>query len=194
MKNIDALKKAIFRFIIISGLIIALAYLIYQIAVFTPTMWAFQYFISGITIGIAYVAFRDKNYREGIVLLLLWYIILVSVISKGNYWVFILEGVYICFIALAVHLYIKIIGKSFIKNEISRIIVSTIIIGLCNSFIVVVLNLYSLQSIFSKLPNILDTMFLNLKIGAILGLFMGVGIELSNYFVDVVYKEKRVTS
>ena len=194
MKNIETLKLAIVRFVIISGFIIAVAYLIYQIAVFTPTMWAFQYFVSGITLGIAYVTFKEKNYREGIALLLLWYIILVGVISKGNHWVFILEGVYICIIALAVYLYIIIIKRSFVRNEISRIIVSTIIVGLSNSFIIVILELYRLQSISSPFPDMLNGMFLNFKIGATLGLFMGVGIELSNYFIDVVYKEKRNTS
>ncbi len=194
MKNIETFKYAIIRFVIISGLIIALAYWIYQIAVFTPTMWPFQYFISGVTIGLSYVTFYKKNYREGLVLLLLWYIVLVSIISKGNSWVFILEGTYICTIAFAVYLYIIIIGKPFIKNEISRIIVSTIILGLCNSFIIVILNLYSIQSIFAHFPDMFDAMFLNLKIGAILGLYMGIGIELSNYIIDVVYKEKIVTS
>jgi len=92
--NIEKIKQAIIRFIIIAGLIIAIAFLIYRIAVFTPTMWAYQYFISGITIGLAYVTFRDKNYRLGILLLLFWYIILVSNISEGNSWVFVLEGTY----------------------------------------------------------------------------------------------------
>ena len=158
MKKIETFKFAIIRFVIISGLIITLAYWIYQIAVFTPTMWPFQYFISGVTIGLSYVTFYKKNYREGLVLLLLWYIVLVSIISKGNSWVFILEGTYICTIAFAVYLYIIIIGKPFIKNEISRIIVSTIILGLSNSFIIVILNLYSIQSIFAHFPDMFDAM------------------------------------
>ena len=190
--NIEKIKQAIIRFIIIAGLIIAIAFLIYRIAVFTPTMWAYQYFISGITIGLAYVTFRDKNYRLGILLLLFWYIILVSNISEGNSWVFVLEGTYTCIIALAVYLYIIIINKPFIKNEISRIIVSTIILGVCNSFIILVLYLYSIQSLLANFPDMLNAMFLNLRIGAMLGLFMGVGIELSNYFIDVVYKGKRI--
>lgn len=194
MKIYEILKRAIVRCVITSGLIISLAYLIYRTAIFTPTMWAFQFLISGITIGIAYTTFRDKNYREGLVLLLLWYIIIVSAISQGNYWIFILEGAYTVIIALAVYVYLLIVSKSFVKNEISRIIVSTIIIGLFNCFIVVVLNLYSIQSIFAHFPNLLDAMFLNLKIGAMLGLFMGVGIELANYFVDVVFKEKMIAS
>jgi len=40
----------------------------------------------------------------------------------------------------------------------------------------------------------LDAMFLNMKIGIMLGLFMGVGIELANYFVEVVFKERKVAS
>ncbi len=194
MENIEPIKRAIIRFIIIAGFIIALAYLIYQIAIFTPTMWPFQYFISGITIGLAYVTFIDKNYRVGLVLLLLWYFILVGVIAKGNSSVFILEGTYTCIIALAVYLYIIIIGKPFIKNEISRIIASTIILGLFNSFIVLVLYLYTIPSLFAHYPFMLNAMFLNMRIGAILGLLMGVSIELSNYFIDVVYKEKRIVS
>jgi capsular polysaccharide biosynthesis protein len=37
-------------------------------------------------------------------------------------------------------------------------------------------------------------MFLNLKIGTMLGLFMGVGIVLADYLIDTVYKAKDVAS
>ncbi len=62
MKNIETLKQAIIRCFTISGLIIAIAFLIYRAEVFTPTMWPFQFLVSGITIGIAFTTFREKNY------------------------------------------------------------------------------------------------------------------------------------
>ncbi len=194
MKNLKASAKEIVRFISISGFIIALAYLIYRDNVFTSTMWAFQYFVSSITIGIAYVTFKEKNFREGIALLLFWYIILVMSVSSENRDVFILEGVYAGITALAVYWYIITISKSFIKNEISRIIMAIIIIGLSNCLIVVILDLYGLQSIYSPFSETLNKMFFNFKIGATIGLFMGTGIELSNYLVDVVFKEKKLES
>jgi len=194
MKNIETLKQAITRCFTISGLIIAIAFLIYRDEVFTPTMWPFQFLVSGITIGIAFTTFREKNYRGGLALLLLWYLVLTIPISQGNSWIFILEGVYTVIISAAVYLYIHIARKSFIKNEISRIVTSTLIIGIFNSLNILVLSLYTLQSLFSHFPSIVDAMFLNLKIGAMLGLFMGVGIELADYLIDTLYKSKDVGS
>ncbi|MCX6121266.1 MAG: hypothetical protein NTX44_06565 [Ignavibacteriales bacterium] len=194
MKNIGTLKQAIVRCFAISGFIIAIAFLIYRAEVFTPTMWPFQFLVSGITIGIAFTTFREKNYRGGIALLILWYLVLTIPTSQGNSWIFILEGVYAVIISAAVYLYIHIVGKSFIKNEIFRIITSTLIIGIFNSLIILVLGLYTLQSLFRNFPSIVDAMFLNLKIGGMLGLFMGVGIELSDYLIDTLYKNKEVAS
>lgn len=194
MKNIETLKQAIIRCFTISGLIIAIAFLIYRAEVFTPTMWPFQFLVSGITIGIAFTTFREKNYWGGLALLLLWYLVLTIPTSQGNSWIFILEGVYTVIISAAVYLYIHIAGKSFIKNEISRIVTSTLVIGIFNSLNILVLSLYTLQSLFSHFPSIVDAMFLNLKIGAMLGLFMGVGIELADYLIDALYKGKDVAS
>jgi hypothetical protein len=194
MKNVEVLKQPVMRCFTISGLIIAIAFLIYRAEVFTPTMWPFQFLVSGVTIGIAFTTFRDKNYRAGLALLLLWYLIITVPTSQGNTWIFILEGVYTVIIAAAVYLYIYIARKSFITNEISKIFLSTLIIGIFNSLIIVVLSLYSLRSFFSHFPNIVDAMFLNLKVGAMLGLFMGVGIVLADYLIDTVYKAKDVAS
>ena len=194
MKNIEKLKQAMIRFLSVSGLIIAIAFLIYRDGVFTPTMWPFQFLISGISIGIAFTTFRDKNYREGLALLLLWYLVITGLVSQGNSWIFILEGAYTVIIAAAVYLYIYIVRKSFIKNEISRIFVSTLILGIFNSLIILVLSLYSLQSLFNHFPSIIDAMFLNLKIGAMLGLFMGGGIVLADYLVDALFKGNKLAS
>jgi hypothetical protein len=193
-KNIDIIKQSLVRCISTSGFIIAIAYFIYQDSVFTPTHSPFQFLISGITIGISYTSFRNQNYREGLALLLLWYFIIIVSISERHTWLFILEGTYICIIAAAVYAYLNIIRKPFIKDEIFRIVTSTVIIGIANCLIIVVLNLYSLPSIFINFPNILDIMLLNLKIGVILGLLMGIGIELANYLVNILFIQKKVAS
>ncbi|MGD0591406.1 MAG: hypothetical protein ABSA44_11515 [Bacteroidota bacterium] len=194
MKDIELIIQDIVRCISVSGVIIGLAYLIYGSSVFIPTRWPFQYLISGITIGIAFATFRDKNYREGIALLALWYIILFGSVTGRHSWMFILEGTYIIIISIAVFFCITIVRKPFINNEFLRVCTSTVILGIANSFIVVLLNLFSLTHIYPHLSQIFDAMFLNLKIGAMLGLFMGVGVELSDGIINPILFKKKVAS
>ena len=70
--NKDNLTLPIIRFLCISGLITAMAFLIYQKNVFIPTRWPFQFFSSGITIGLAYTAFRKNHVVIGLIALLCW--------------------------------------------------------------------------------------------------------------------------
>lgn len=194
MKDIELIKQGIVRCISVSGVIIAIAYFIYGSGIFIPTHWPFQYLISGITIGISFTTFRDKNYREGIMLLALWYIILLGSVAGERKWTFILEGTYIVTISVAVYFYITIVRKPFIDNEFLRVCTSTAILGVANSFIIVVLKLFSFTQIYPRLPQIFEVMFLNLKIGAMLGLFMGVGIELSDSIINPILFKKKVAS
>jgi len=183
MKNAEYLRQAIARCISISGIIITLAFLIFARSVFIPTRWPFQFLVSGITIGLTYTSFREKYYREGLGLLVLWYTILLGFIGELHGWIFILEGAYIILISVAVYLFIKIIQKPTMNNKFLRVCSSTVILGVVNSFIIVVLNLFSISMILSRLPEIFNAMLLNLKIGAMLGLFMGIGIELSDTLI-----------
>ena len=194
MKDIELVKQALVRCISISGVIIGLAYLIHGSSVVIPTRWPFQYLISGITIGIAFTTFRDNNYREGIALLALWYVILLGSIAERFMWIFILEGTYIIIISFAVYLYITIIRNPFINNEFLRVCTSIVILALANSFIIIVLKLISLTPIYPHLSQIFDAMFLNMKIGAMLGLFMGVGVELSDSIIIPTLFKKKVAS
>jgi len=187
MKSLETTKQALVRSISISGFIIAVAFFIYHESVFTPTRWPFQFLLSGITVGISFTTFRDQYYREGLALLFLWYIIIVGSIPERHAWLYILHGTYTCIIAAAVYVYLIIVRKPFIKNEILRMSTSIVVLGLANCCIIVVLSIYSLPSLFSNFSRILDAMFLNLKIGALLGLLMGIGIELADYIVNLLF-------
>jgi hypothetical protein len=190
MKDIEFLKQSIVRFISISGIIIAFAYLVYGRSVFISTQWPVQFFVSGITIGLAFITFRERYYREGLALLVLWYIILIGLATERHRWIFILEATYISIISIAVYFCIKIVQKLFISNEFLRIATFTVILGVSNSFIIIVLYLFSFSIILSHLPQIFDAMYLNLKIGTMLGLFMGVGIELSDIVINSAFFKK----
>jgi hypothetical protein len=127
-------------------------------------------------------------------LLALWYVILLGSIAERFMWIFILEGTYIIIISFAVYLYITIIRNPFINNEFLRVCTSIVILALANSFIIIVLKLISLTPIYPHLSQIFDAMFLNMKIGAMLGLFMGVGVELSDSIIIPTLFKKKVAS
>jgi hypothetical protein len=183
MNELDNIKQWVVRFISISGFIILIAYIIYGRSIFILTYSTSQLFQSGITIGLSFATFRDKKYREGIASLILWYIILYGISPVRHWWVLILSATYISVIALAVYYSIDINRKLFINNQFLRVATSTVLLGIANSLIIVVLNIYTFWKIKHNLPYIPEFMFLNLKYGTMLGLFMGIGIEIFDRFI-----------
>ena len=194
MKNIEVFKQAIVRFISISGTIILLAYIVYYGDVFIPTHWPFQFLVSGVTIGLSYAAFREKYTRQGTGLLTLWYVVLLGSVGQWHEWIFILEGIYITVISLGVYFIIRILQKPMINNAFLRIGTSMGVLAIANSLIIVILGFFSLSHFVSQLQQEFDAMSLNLKVGAMLGLFMGIGVELSDSFVSPMFLRKRVAS
>ena len=188
------IKELIIRFLIITGLIIAIGYYLYENSVFTPTHWPFQFFVSGITVGIAYSTFYKNNHSMGIIILFIWYIFLTSLILKRDSWVFILEGTYISFFTASVYIYILIIQKYIKENILLRFIVSCILFGITNSLIVVFLNLLSPDKMLTDIQRILTPIILNLEIGAGIGLFFGIGVQLSDSFIKTILSQNKVTS
>ena len=51
----ELIKESIVRFIIVTGLIIAIGYYLYEKSVFIPTHWPFQFLVSGITFPVYYL-------------------------------------------------------------------------------------------------------------------------------------------
>jgi hypothetical protein len=189
----ELIKESAVRFIIISGLIIAAGYYLYQNSVFIPTHWPFQFLVSGITVGIAYAAFSKNHFSTGAAILFVWYIILTSWISDHNTWVLILEGTYITIFSASVYLYIKIIQKYEIENILIRIIISAVLFGIINSLIVVILSLFSPQILLTNFQRVLSPMMLNFGIGTGIGLFFGIGVKLSDSFVKSVLMQNKIT-
>ena len=189
----DLIKESIIRFIIITGLIIAAGYYLYHNSVFISTHWPFQFLVSGIIVGIAYATFYKNNLSIGITILLIWYIVLTSLVSRNNSWGYILEGVYIGFFSAAVYLYILIIRKYIIENILVRFIISSILFGVINSLIIVFLSLLS-QAIFVDMSKIIKPMILNLQIGAGIGLMLGIGIQLSDSFIKSILVKNNSTT
>ena len=181
--NDKLIIRHIVRFLIVTGLIIAAGYSFYKESVFISTRWPFQFFSTGISLGLAYAAFSTKKYRAAIGILLLWYIVFTGFLFEHNAWIFILNGTYIALTSAALYLYLKIIQKSFASSSIFQVILSGLLFGITNSLIIVLLALFSSHFEFNNLSILVQPMLLNLRIGIIIGLLTGISINLADLFI-----------
>ncbi|HUI92336.1 MAG TPA: hypothetical protein VLX68_08825 [Chitinivibrionales bacterium] len=180
--NKNDLAQSVVQFLCISGLILAMAFLVYQRNIFIPTRWPFQFVVSGITIGLAYTAFKKRRVLTGLLALLLWYIVVTCVICNGlhNSWLFILNGAYIGLIAVAVYVYLRIIQRPFASDKVIQIIISSVLMGIMNGFVVFVLRLHARA--FSTGHSAFVIMQ-NIRIGIGLGFLFGIGILFSDHLI-----------
>jgi hypothetical protein len=192
--NIEQIKQGAVRFIAVAGLIIGVAYLVYHEYVFIRTTWPFQFFISGITIGLSYAVFYTNKIKEGIAILVLLFIVSSGFIAEHRAWNYVLQGTYISIMSCAVYLELFIRRKQYFTNRIMCIVIAGVVIGVSNSLIIVVLGLFSPLSSFAHFPIMLKALYLNLKIGTVMGLLFGIGSELSTYIISSFLVQKEAAN
>ncbi|HVN48681.1 MAG TPA: hypothetical protein VMU30_07655 [Bacteroidota bacterium] len=194
MNKLDALKQSIIRFMTISGFIILAAYLLYGKRIFYFNYSQSEFFQSGITIGIAFTAFRDKKYRQGIGALILWYILLNGVSHTEVLWFFIQLAMYITIISLGVYYSIAICRKPFINNKFFRIATPIVVIGVSNALISIVIVLIHVWYNIKNILYLPEEVILNLKYGALLGLFLGMSNEILEEYIFPKLSKQKITS
>jgi len=181
-KNENHWKHILLRAAIISGAGIITGYIIYGSSVFVPTMKAFQFTESGVTAGLAYAFFKSSMTRNLWTALFVWYVVLCGLLIEFNWWLLILNLTYIGGITGGILLYNRVVAKPYLNKLFLRIIFAGAIISIANSIIIVVLGIFSLWVVVAHFPVWSDAIWFNMKIGAIIGLAIGIGIELAEYF------------
>jgi len=76
----DVLKEAIIRIIVIAGIVIAFSLIVFGSAAFNPFATSFEFAVNGVTIAIAYAAFKSNQIRNGFAALLIWYIFVMVIV------------------------------------------------------------------------------------------------------------------
>jgi hypothetical protein len=140
--------------------------------------------MASVTVGLFYAMLKGSTLRNALAVLLIWYIISLTFSSRHNYWILILNLTYIAGLSLAVYLYMLVIRKSLVGNAIGRIASFVIITAVINTLIILVLALFSLPRAIDNPYSILDAGYFNLKMGTLIGLALGIGIEVADYIVD----------
>jgi hypothetical protein len=182
--NFDIVKEGALRIIVVGGMAVGFGYLVFGSAVFkVHTTW-FEFVANGITIAIAYMAFKSPRIRDSFVVLFFWYLFLIAfVFVPHNSWNPITEASYVVGLTVAVYFFFFLNGKHIINGWFQRIICVVLLVGFAHGLIVLFLEVISLRVFIHPLRS-LDWSFMNLKSGTVIGILCGVGMELSERIVN----------
>jgi hypothetical protein len=181
-------SRTFLRAAIVAGSVLLVGFVLFPSMVFVPTMRAWQFTESSITAGLAYAGFNSSSKRNALAALFVWYIILLLLMGPFHRWVLVLNLVYIGGIASAIYGYNFLVKKPVVHTAIQRILVAGGLVAIANGLIIIVLGLILFSWMISHLDETWMHIVANLQFGALIGLAMGVGIELAEYvlrqFVD----------
>jgi len=186
------LLNALLRFVIVSGLVIAAGYVLYRNAVFIRTMWPYQFFLTGITVGIAYMAYKSTSRHNGFLILLIWFfLVLGNILLIGREalqsWHIFLRSIYVLSMICAIYLYVHSLGKSLMRTVIKRMMAATIIIAVMNGMIVIILGIVS----SGRPAEMLHAIYHNIAIGGQIGILTGFGIEIAEYVIGKLQERQK---
>jgi hypothetical protein len=174
-------NRAISRAVVVSGLGIVVGLVLYRLSVFIPTMRASQFLVSGVSIGLAYAAFRGHAIRNGLAALLVWYAVLTGLIEDFNPWGLILNFAYIGGMAGATFVHQRVVETRFVRGAIQRVALAGAFMAIANGLIVVFLALFSWKVVLTHAATWIEVVYYNLQLGALIGLATGLGMELAEY-------------
>jgi len=181
--NNNILKQGFISAVIIIAIGLGIGFLLFRSNIFMPTRPVYQITMASITVGIFYSMLKGSNLRNALAVLLIWYVISLTFSSRHNYSILILNLTYIAGLSLAVYLYMLAIRKSLVGNAVGRIASFVITTAVINTLIILVLALLSLPRAIDSPNLILDAGYFNLKMGTLIGLILGIGIEIAEYVV-----------
>ena len=182
-------KQIIVRILIVAGTGIAVGFVLFRSAIFIPTMTTIQFTISSITVGLFYSMIKSSTLRNGLATLLIWYFVNSVFFDPHNRWMWILNLAYISGIAGACYLSMFTIKKGYVNGMVMRIAAFTVFIAIVNGLIVVILSLYSWRRAIAHLDKLFQSTLSNLELGAMIGLGLGIGIEIAEYIINKYFAD-----
>jgi hypothetical protein len=176
------INHTIIRGLIVIASGIGVGFLFNRSLIFIPTMVAFQFTYSSITAGLFYAFLKSSSLRSALLAALVWYVAS-TVIDPKNHYTLVMDCVYVVGISAAVYLYLHLIRGPVFNGIVHRIATMSLLTGLTNALIAIGLVLF--WAVFARisLHRAPQLGFENFQIGTLIGLGVGVGIELAEYVV-----------
>lgn len=183
---------AILVIALIGGSVLVFSLIVYGAQVFNPAMSASAYTVNAITLGIGYTMWRSRNFRDGMTMLFVWYVVVTGLFfhPHAGWWNFTMEAVYLCGLACAAGLYVYVADtKLQLWHWVQRWILWTLIIGIAHGCIIILLQVISMRIKLHPYQT-LNYAYLNLRSGTMVGLISGIGLQLAEYLPHKKQEEK----
>jgi predicted RNA-binding Zn-ribbon protein involved in translation (DUF1610 family) len=187
-------KQPILRGVIVAIAGLAIGFAFYQWEIVAPHMRAFQFTVISITAGTFYAAIKQRAIRNGLAALLVWYVLLTFLIERFDPWHLVLNFVYIAVIALVVYLDVYAAGRLPFGGRLQRIAAMLTLTAVGNALIILIIGLILLREALSKPQVLVDSCFFNLKLGGLVGLGLGIGMEISEYVIARLSSEDEAST
>jgi hypothetical protein len=176
------LFSTICRALIIIAAGMGAGYLFYGSWIFVPTSPPSQFTLSSIAAGLFYGLAKSSSYRNALTAILIWYVIS-TFVDVHNGWLFILFLVYIAAISAAVYVYMILVRRPLFNGILQRVATMSLLIGIVNALAIPILSAIQSLSGHVRLSTVVDTTISNFQLGTLIGLGVGVGIEIAEYLL-----------
>ncbi|MGO9482349.1 MAG: hypothetical protein ACLP05_11300 [Candidatus Kryptoniota bacterium] len=188
------LIDTIIRAIVVAGVVSFFSIIVFGAAALEPQLAQFELLKNGVTIAIAYAAFKGNRLRDGFAALLLWYVLLTAVIDVPYHaWNFVMEAAYIVGLTYSIYFYFNVVGKTLGKARVKWIIAATLIVGTAHGLIFIFLQIISLR-VFAHPIETFEWSFIDLKNGLVIGILSALGMEFSEYVVRTIRSLEKINN
>jgi signal transduction histidine kinase len=177
----ESVRNSLLRTIVVICATTALGLLIFQLSVVNMRMMASQFLTSGVSAGISYAAVKSRRWRDGLAALLVWYLVMVFLVTEYNSWLLVLWFAYVAGIAAAVSLYDYFVRKDIVRGMVQRVAAAGVIVAVANALIVLFLGFFSVRAVIASPGSFASAVFRNLQFGTLIGIGFGLGAEIAEY-------------
>ena len=166
--------------VVVTGMMTGL--LFYGSLIFVPTKSPFQFTLSGITAGLFYGVSKSMSYRSALAAALIWCVVS-TLLDVHNWWLFVVSLVYITGIATSVFVYMMLVKRPLFNGILQRVATISLLTGIFNALVILLLYAIQYTFIYARLSTVASFALENFQLGTLVGLGIGIGIEIAEYFL-----------
>ncbi|HUI31614.1 MAG TPA: hypothetical protein VLX91_15495 [Candidatus Acidoferrales bacterium] len=183
----EMLKAAFVRILVVGGIVIVTSYVTFGSIAFEPLSLWFEFVVNGVTITLAYAALMSGRVWNVVVAEMLWcaFTLLVVPLPYGHRGNFVMVTSNVIALTLAVYLYILVVNRHIVNVPILRLIVAVLLVGLAHAVVVIFLPLAGVE-VWLHPGRVLEWSILYVKNGMAIGIICAIGMELSEYLINLI--------
>lgn len=186
--SMEAWKRSAIRVVLAAGAGVLAGVLLHGSSVFIPTIVASQFMTGSLTGGLFYAALKETTLRNSIAALFVWYVLLTSLVGylaggAYNWWPYVLNAAYMVSLAAGVYLYLYGVRRGILRGIAQRVAALGVLTAIMNAVTILFLSLFSIWWTIRHPGEAAHFALRNLQIGTLMGLAIGLGIELAEYVI-----------